>query len=180
MPNNAGRWRQRGEPCPRVAHHGRELGIPITVCMPIHAPLVKQRRCELLGAKVLRCGEHIPEAATNRDALAKDGLSYINGFDDPAVIAGQGTIGLGSAVASAPTRRGGGASWWWRLARRHRARDQNPTARSASDRGGTVRAASLHAAQQAEHRFSDMQATLADGLAVPKWATRVPSHSKAC
>ena len=78
-----------------AAHHGRELGIPITVCMPIHTPLVKQRRCELLGAKVLRCGEHILEARQTADALtAKDGLSYINGFDDPAVIAGQGTIGL--------------------------------------------------------------------------------------
>ena len=59
-----------------LAHHGRELGIPITVCMPIHAPLVKQRRCELLGAKVLRCGEHILEARQTADALAaKDGLS---------------------------------------------------------------------------------------------------------
>ena len=46
------------ETMPRVAHHGRELGIP-TRCTPIRDAVGQKRRCELLGAKVLRCGEHI-------------------------------------------------------------------------------------------------------------------------
>jgi len=78
-----------------LACHGRELGIPVTVVMPQHAPLIKVATCRRYGASVILHGGNFAEAKSQADALASDkGLTYIHGFDDPAVIAGQGTIGL--------------------------------------------------------------------------------------
>ena len=78
-----------------LAYHGKRLGIPVTVVMPVHAPLVKQRRCRELGARVLNHGENIAEARQRADELvAGERLTYINGFNDAAIVAGAGTIGL--------------------------------------------------------------------------------------
>jgi threonine dehydratase len=78
-----------------LAYHGRDLGIPVTVVMPVFAPLVKQIRARDLGAKVLLSGANIGEAKEQADALAdSEGLTYVHGFDAPDVIAGQGTLGL--------------------------------------------------------------------------------------
>jgi threonine dehydratase len=78
-----------------LAYHARLLGIPATVVMPRFAPLTKVVNCRRLGAQVLLSGANIADARTRADELAAEsGLTYINGFDDPAIIAGQGTIGL--------------------------------------------------------------------------------------
>src|SRR5690606_19310256 len=78
-----------------LAYHGRQLGIPTTVVMPEYAPLIKITTCEKLGARVVVEGRDFAEARARADALAAArGLTYIHGFDDPAIIAGQGTIGL--------------------------------------------------------------------------------------
>jgi len=78
-----------------LAYHGRLLGIPITVVMPDYAPLIKITTCERLGARVLVRGHDFAEARAEADTLvASEGLTYIHGFDDPAIIAGQGTMGL--------------------------------------------------------------------------------------
>ncbi len=78
-----------------LACHGRDLGIPVTVVMPRFAPLIKVATCRRYGAKVLLHGNNFAEAKSQADAIAaQQGLTYIHGFDDPAVIAGQGTIGL--------------------------------------------------------------------------------------
>jgi len=78
-----------------LAYHGRQLGIPTTVVMPEYAPLIKVTTCEKLGARVVVEGRDFAEARARADALAAaHGLTYIHGFDDPAIIAGQGTIGL--------------------------------------------------------------------------------------
>ncbi|MFO0962915.1 MAG: threonine ammonia-lyase [Phycisphaerales bacterium] len=78
-----------------LAYHGKRLGIPVTVVMPTHAPLVKQRRCRELGARVLNHGATIADARHHADDLVGgEGLTYINGFNDAAIIAGQGTIGI--------------------------------------------------------------------------------------
>ena len=78
-----------------LACHGRELGIPVTVVMPRFAPLIKVATCRRYGAAVVLHGSNFAEAKTEADAIAADrSLTYIHGFDDPAVIAGQGTIGL--------------------------------------------------------------------------------------
>lgn len=78
-----------------LAYHGRDLGIPVTVVMPMFAPMVKRNRCRLMGATVLQHGRHIIEAREKADELVADkGYTYIHGFDDAAIIAGQGTLGL--------------------------------------------------------------------------------------
>jgi len=78
-----------------LACHGRELGIPVTVVMPRFAPLIKVATCRRFGANVILHGGNFAEAKSKADELAATaGLTYIHGFDDLAVIAGQGTIGL--------------------------------------------------------------------------------------
>jgi threonine dehydratase len=78
-----------------LACHGRELGIPVTVVMPQFAPLIKVARCRKFGANVVLYGDDFAAAKAKADELAAaESLTYIHGFDDPAVIAGQGTIGL--------------------------------------------------------------------------------------
>jgi threonine dehydratase len=78
-----------------LAFHGRQLGIPVTVVMPVFAPLVKRARCERLGARVILHGDTIADAKVRGDELVvSEGLTYIHGFNDAAIIAGQGTMGL--------------------------------------------------------------------------------------
>ena len=78
-----------------LAYHGQLLGIPVTVVMPRFAPLTKVSNCRRLGATVVLHGADIGEARTRAEEIvAVQGLTYINGFDDPAIIAGQGTLGL--------------------------------------------------------------------------------------
>ena len=78
-----------------LAYHGKLLGAPVTVVMPRFAPLIKRTTCRNLGAEVILHGETFTEAFEKATELAKSaGLSYIHGFDDPEIIAGQGTVGL--------------------------------------------------------------------------------------
>jgi threonine dehydratase len=78
-----------------LAYHGRLLGIPVTVVMPEFAPLIKITTCQRLGAKVILHGKDFAEAvAEARRLVDGEGLTYIHGFDDPNIIAGQGTLGL--------------------------------------------------------------------------------------
>src|SRR2546421_1757256 len=78
-----------------LAYHGQELGIPVTVVMPKWAPLVKVTNCRSFGANVILHGESFDEARTRALELAEEkGLTYVSGFDDAAIISGQGTMGL--------------------------------------------------------------------------------------
>ena len=78
-----------------LALHGRELGIPVTVVMPASAPLVKRMTCVKYGANVVSCGQTFFEAYEKAQALSSEhGYAYIHGYDAPAIIAGQGTMGL--------------------------------------------------------------------------------------
>ncbi|MEX0654362.1 MAG: threonine/serine dehydratase [Phycisphaeraceae bacterium] len=78
-----------------LAYHGRRLDIPVTVVMPEGAPLIKATNCRRLGAEVIKHGRSFREAREHADALALlRGLMYLHGYDDPLVIAGQGTVGL--------------------------------------------------------------------------------------
>jgi len=82
-----------------VTWHAKLLGIPVTVIMPRFAPLTKLVNCRRLGATVELYGADIGEARNRAERIAADkGLAYINGYDDPAIIAGQGTMGLEIAV----------------------------------------------------------------------------------
>jgi threonine dehydratase len=78
-----------------LAYQGRLLGVPATVVMPRFAPLIKVNNCQKLGANVVLFGEDFGEAKARAHEIAKEkGLAYIDGYDDPAIIAGQGTAGL--------------------------------------------------------------------------------------
>jgi threonine dehydratase len=78
-----------------VAYHARRLGIPATIVMPSPTPMVKVTQTEGHGARVILEGERFDDAyAKARELEAAEGLVFVHPFDDPQVIAGQGTIAL--------------------------------------------------------------------------------------
>src|SRR5437763_4768442 len=78
-----------------LAYHGKLLSIPVTVVMPKWAPLVKVSNCRTLGANVIQEGESFDDARAYAHKLGdEEQLVYVNGFDDPDIIAGAGTMGL--------------------------------------------------------------------------------------
>jgi threonine dehydratase len=78
-----------------LAYQGKLLGIPATVVMPKYAPLIKVSNCEKLEAKVVLHGRDFGESKMRAHEIAREnGLAYIDGYDDPAIITGQGTMGL--------------------------------------------------------------------------------------
>jgi len=151
-----------------LAYHGRDLGIPVTVVMPFVAPLVKQSRCRELGAEVVLFGANIGEAKERADEYSAKGATYIHGFDDLAVIAGAGTVGL-EMLEQAPDLEaivvpvgGAGLIAGIGLVAKH----LNPGIQII----GVEPAAApsyLRAWQVGDPVLADVGATLADGLAVP-------------
>ena len=78
-----------------VAYHARRLGCPATIVMPQTTPFVKVANTEAFGARVVLAGETIADARPAMEEIAAhEGLTLIHPYDDPLVIAGQGTIGL--------------------------------------------------------------------------------------
>jgi len=78
-----------------VAYAGWIAGAPVTIYLPANAPRSKAEKLARWGAKVVWHGEVWDEAnLAARQAAERDGLTYVHAFADPAVIAGQGTIGL--------------------------------------------------------------------------------------
>jgi threonine dehydratase len=78
-----------------VAYHAQRLGIPATIVMPEGTPFIKIDRTEAFGAKVVLKGDSLGAARQAADVLAREqGLVPVHPYDDPAVIAGQGTIAL--------------------------------------------------------------------------------------
>ncbi|WP_164156145.1 threonine ammonia-lyase [Sandarakinorhabdus rubra] len=78
-----------------LAYHARRLGIPATIVMPRFTPIVKVQQTEGHQARVVLTGETYDDASAHALALAaREGLVYVHPFDDPKVMAGQGTVGL--------------------------------------------------------------------------------------
>ena len=78
-----------------VAYHARRLGIPATIVMPVTTPFVKVKATEALGAAVILDGETLTQAQARAEAIAVDrNLVWVHPYDDPYIIAGQGTIAL--------------------------------------------------------------------------------------
>jgi threonine dehydratase len=78
-----------------VAHHAQRLGLRAVIVMPLHTPTVKVERTRGFGAEVVLHGEGFDDARAHAMQLAAEqGLTFIHPFDDPLVIAGQGTIGI--------------------------------------------------------------------------------------
>ena len=78
-----------------VATAARWLGVPATVYVPATVPEAKARRIAAAGADVVKTGSTYADAErAARDLAAREGLYYVHAYDDPAVVAGQGTVGL--------------------------------------------------------------------------------------
>ena len=92
----------RGVTAGSAGNHGWALsaaaatrGVPCEVFMPEQAPLAKVEGCAALGAKVTVAGRTIEEALTAaRERAAQAGMAFVHPFDDPVIVAGQGTLGL--------------------------------------------------------------------------------------
>ncbi|MGQ5701543.1 threonine ammonia-lyase [Sandaracinobacteroides sp. A072] len=85
-----------------LAYHARRLGIPATIVMPQFTPLIKVQQTEGHGADVALHGEKLEEATAHAHEIAeKRGLVFVHPFDDPLVMAGQGTVAL-EMFADAP------------------------------------------------------------------------------
>lgn len=78
-----------------VAYHAGRLGLAATIVMPETTPIIKVASTRAHGARVVLHGSGYDEAhAEARRLEREEGLTFIHPFDDPWVIAGQGTIGL--------------------------------------------------------------------------------------
>ncbi|MDH2386024.1 threonine ammonia-lyase [Bradyrhizobium sp. CER78] len=78
-----------------VAYHAKQLGIPATIVMPIGTPMVKIENTRRHGAEVIITGQTLEECfAFVGTHAAERGLILIHPYDDPLIIAGQGTIAL--------------------------------------------------------------------------------------
>jgi threonine dehydratase len=78
-----------------VAYHASRLGIPATIVMPEFAPFSKVERTRQFGARVVMIGDTLDASAVAaREIAEKDNLTFVHPYDDPRIVAGQGTIGL--------------------------------------------------------------------------------------
>lgn len=78
-----------------VAYHATRLGIRSVIVMPKPTPLIKVSNTRDLGGEVILHGANYDEALAQARQLTKEhGFTFVHAFDDDAVIAGQGTIGL--------------------------------------------------------------------------------------
>ncbi|ALR21545.1 MULTISPECIES: threonine ammonia-lyase [Sphingobium] len=78
-----------------LAYHGKRLGVPVTIVMPTTTPTVKVTQTQGHGARVVQFGEKFDDAyAHARKLEAEEGLTFVHPFDEPDIIAGQGTIAL--------------------------------------------------------------------------------------
>ena len=78
-----------------VAYHAARLRIPATIVMPVTTPFVKVAATRSHGAEVVLEGETVAEAQTRCEALCRErGLTMVHPYDDPHIMAGQGTVAL--------------------------------------------------------------------------------------
>ena len=78
-----------------VAYHAQRLNIPATIVMPVTTPFVKIAATEAYGATVVLHGETVADAQVRAEAIAAERqLVWVHPYDDPHVIAGQGTVAL--------------------------------------------------------------------------------------
>ena len=78
-----------------VAYHAERLGIPATIVMPVNTPFNKVRHTRNFGARVILEGDNLTESMSHAYNLRdREGYTFIHPFDDPKIIAGQGTVAL--------------------------------------------------------------------------------------
>ncbi|MDX1497598.1 MAG: threonine ammonia-lyase, biosynthetic, partial [Salinisphaeraceae bacterium] len=94
--------RERGVICASAGNHaqgvalaGQKLGIKATIVMPTTTPPIKVESVEALGGNIVLAGDSYDEASAAAMQLVEEqGLAFIPPYDDPDVIAGQGTVGM--------------------------------------------------------------------------------------
>jgi len=87
--------RARGVIAMSAGNHAQKLRIRATIVMPVTTPAVKVASTRACGAMVVLHGESIAEAQAKAEELqAREGLVFIHPYDDPRIIAGQGTIAI--------------------------------------------------------------------------------------
>ncbi|XP_053984762.1 L-threonine ammonia-lyase isoform X2 [Hylaeus volcanicus] len=152
-----------------LSYHGYKLGISVTVVMPVVAPIMKITACRQYGATVIVDGRDMGEAKRIAFQCAKDkGLTYINGYDHPDIMAGQGTLGL-EIVEQVPNIDAvvvpvGGGGLIAGVALAVKTLHPNVTIIGVE----SERCSSFHAARKADRPiYTPIESTLADGLAVP-------------
>ena len=78
-----------------LAYHGKRLGVPVTIVMPTTTPTVKITQTQGHGATVVQYGEKFDDAYAHARLLeVEQGLTFIHPFDEPDIMAGQGTVAL--------------------------------------------------------------------------------------
>ena len=78
-----------------VAYHAGRLGIPATIVMPEGTPFNKVKHTKDFGARVLLEGATLSEAYERAKTIARaDRLTFVHPYDDPTIIAGQGTVAM--------------------------------------------------------------------------------------
>jgi threonine dehydratase len=78
-----------------VAHHAARLGLAAVIVMPLFTPGVKVENTRRLGAQVVLHGNSLDEARSHAlELAASQGLTLVHPYDDPLIVAGQGTVGL--------------------------------------------------------------------------------------
>ena len=78
-----------------LAHHAQRLALRTVIVMPLTTPMVKVERTRGFGAEVVLFGDTFDQARDQALLMAAaQGLTFVHPFDDPLVIAGQGTIGV--------------------------------------------------------------------------------------
>ena len=79
-----------------VAHHATRLGIRSVIVMPVNTPFTKVRNTRDLGGEVILHGETLADAFDymQRELVERGGMTLVHPYDDPYVMAGQGTIAL--------------------------------------------------------------------------------------
>ncbi len=79
-----------------VAHHATRLGIRSVIVMPVNTPFTKLRNTRELGGEVILHGESLADAAEymNRELIGRQGMTLVHPYDDPLIVAGQGTVAL--------------------------------------------------------------------------------------
>ena len=85
-----------------VAYHAARLGIPAVIVMPRGSPNTKIKNTQVHGAEVVLAGESLHEAGQHaRERAQRDDLVFVHPYEDPLIVAGQGTVGL-ELIAAVP------------------------------------------------------------------------------
>ena len=78
-----------------LAYHGKRLGVPVTIVMPKPTPIVKVMQTQSHDARVVLFGETYDQAyAHARELEKREHLTFVHPFDEPEIIAGQGTLAI--------------------------------------------------------------------------------------